>query len=200
MTGAELIAVSDPDAARMNRVVERNREARAVADPFEVIRDPRVQAILVASPDETHAAMILACLDQKPVFCEKPLAPTVQDCRSVVSREEALGRRLVMVGYMRRFDPGYVEMKRQLDSGEFGEALLMHGWHRNATAQSYLTGATLIANAAVHEMDISRFLLGCESAGSPSSSQESHLWPASRTRSWCCWRWRTEFSSTSRSL
>jgi myo-inositol 2-dehydrogenase/D-chiro-inositol 1-dehydrogenase len=63
---------------------------------------------------------------------------------------------------MRRFDPGYVEMHRRLESGELGRPYLLHCLHRNATAPAYVTAANLLTNAAVHEFDICRFLFGRE--------------------------------------
>lgn len=163
VSGVELIAVSDPDAARVAKIVDTCKTARAFADPLGLIRDPRVDAVLVASPDQTHGALVLACLDvEKPVLCEKPLAPSVEECLTVIAKESALGRRLVTVGYMRRFDPGYVEMKRRLDGGELGAALLMHCIHRNVAAPSFMTAPMLITNSAVHEIDIARFVLGRE--------------------------------------
>jgi myo-inositol 2-dehydrogenase/D-chiro-inositol 1-dehydrogenase len=63
---------------------------------------------------------------------------------------------------MRRFDPGYVEMKRRLDEGELGAALVMHCVHRNVAAPSFMTAPMLITNSAVHEIDIARFVLGQE--------------------------------------
>ena len=63
---------------------------------------------------------------------------------------------------MRRFDPGYVELKRRLDEGGLGAALVMHCLHRNATAPSYTTSQALITNAAVHGIDAARFVLGSE--------------------------------------
>ena len=137
--------------------------ARTFADPLDLIRDTGVDAVLVASPDETHGALVLACLDiGKPVLCEKPLAPSIEACLKVIDKEKALGRRLVTVGYMRRFDPGYVEMKRRLDEGELGAALVMHCVHRNVAAPSFMTAPMLITNSAVHEIDIARFVLGRE--------------------------------------
>jgi myo-inositol 2-dehydrogenase / D-chiro-inositol 1-dehydrogenase len=163
VAGAELVAVSDLDAARMSGVVATCKTARAIANPLDLICDRDVDAVLVASPDETHGALVLACLDlEKPVLCEKPLAKTIQECLKVIERENALGRRLVTVGYMRRFDPGYVEMKRRLDEGELGAALIMHCVHRNVGAPSFMTGSMLITNSAVHEIDIARFVLGQE--------------------------------------
>ncbi len=163
ISGAELSAVSDVDAARARAVVGRHPPARARATALEVIRDDRVDAVLVASPDATHGELVLACLDAgKPVLCEKPLAPTVDECLRIVRQEAAGGRRLVTVGYMRRFDPGYVELRRQLAAGERGRAYLLHCLHRNAVAPPYVTAATLITNAAVHELDAARFLTGRE--------------------------------------
>ena len=64
--------------------------------------------MIVASPDATHAELTVTCLKVgKPVLCEKPLAPSAAEGLRVVQAEVALGRRLIQVGYMRRFDPGY---------------------------------------------------------------------------------------------
>lgn len=163
LSGAELAAVTDVDAARAKAVVERHPGARAASGPEELLADPRVDAVLVASPDATHGPLVLACLAAgKPVLCEKPLAPTADECLAIVAREAALGRRLVTVGYMRRFDPGFVELRRRLAAAELGRAYLLHCLHRNAVAPPYVTAATLVTNAAVHELDAARFLTGRE--------------------------------------
>jgi len=163
VSGAELTAVSDPDAERVAKILETCPTARPFADALDLIRDKSVDAVLVASPDQTHRALVLACLEiEKPVLCEKPLAPSLDECLKVIAREQALDRRLVTVGYMRRFDPGYVEMKRRLHEGGLGAALVMHCIHRNAAAPPFMTAPMLIANSAVHEIDIARFVLGRE--------------------------------------
>jgi myo-inositol 2-dehydrogenase/D-chiro-inositol 1-dehydrogenase len=163
VSGVELVAVSDPDAGRAARIVEAGKTTRAFADPLALIHDSSVDAVLIASPDQTHGTLVLACLDAgKPVLCEKPLAPTIEECLEVIEKEQALRRRLVTVGYMRRFDPGYVEMKRRLDGGKLGAALVMHCIHRNVAAPSFMTAPMLITNSAVHEIDIARFVLGRE--------------------------------------
>jgi myo-inositol 2-dehydrogenase/D-chiro-inositol 1-dehydrogenase len=160
VSGVELIAVSDPALERRSKIVEICGSVRTFLDPMDLIRDRSVDAVLVASPDETHGRLVLACLAVgKPVLCEKPLAPSVAECLEVIEAERALGKRLVTIGYMRRFDPGYVEMKRKLDEGELGAALVMHCIHRNIAAPSF-TAPMLITNSAVHEIDIARFVLG----------------------------------------
>jgi len=160
---AQVVAVADGDAARAERAAAEAAGARVFADPLALIADPSVQAVLVASPDETHADFTLACLAAgKPVLCEKPLAPDAASCRRVIEAELRLGRRLVQVGYMRRFDPAYMAMRARFATGDLGRALLVHCAHRNATAPGFFTGTMAITNAAVHEFDILRWLLGAD--------------------------------------
>src|SRR5579883_675804 len=74
--------------------------ARALADGEQVIRDSEVDAVLVASWGPTHAGYVLESIAVgKPVFCEKPLATTAEDCLRIVEAEQAHGSRLVQVGF-----------------------------------------------------------------------------------------------------
>jgi myo-inositol 2-dehydrogenase/D-chiro-inositol 1-dehydrogenase len=159
--GARLVAIVDADRSRAEAAVGETGVGRVIAEPMALIADPEVEAVLVASPDQTHADLVLACLKAgKPVLCEKPLASTAQLCLQIAEAEQALGRKLVQVGFMRRFDPAYVEMKQALDGGSLGKPLLFHAVHRNAVVPSFFEGPMIITNAAVHEMDIARWLLG----------------------------------------
>lgn len=165
VAGAELVAISDPDAGRRNAVAAEFAVKTAHAEAGDLIGDPNVDAVIVASPDETHKPLVLACLDAgKPVLCEKPLATSPEDCLDIVGREVAIGRRMIQVGFMRRFDPGYVAMKRALQSGDLGMALIFHCVHRNKQSTGYTTSEGLIANSGVHEIDIARWLLDDEAA------------------------------------
>jgi myo-inositol 2-dehydrogenase / D-chiro-inositol 1-dehydrogenase len=136
---------------------------RVHADGLDLIRDPDVDAVIVAAPAAIHEALVLACLDAgKPVLCEKPLAATVDACRRVVGAEAALGRRLVQVGFMRRFDPGYATMARRLAAGDVGPPLLAHCVHRNPSSPGFFTSEMLLTDSLVHEVDALRWLLGEE--------------------------------------
>ena len=107
---------------------------RRGADPAGPVRADRgddVDAVLVASSEDTHEKFALACLDAGCCAGEKPLATTTEACLRVVEAEAEVARRLVQVGYMRRFDPSYAEMKRALDSGRIGQALFPHCVHCN---------------------------------------------------------------------
>lgn len=158
VAGAELVAVHDADPARAGRVAAACG-ARVCDTPATLIA--AVDAVLVASPDATHAGLALACIAAgTPVLCEKPLAATLPECRAIVAAEAEAGRRLVQVGFMRRFDPGYRAMKAALGEGTLGAPLFLHCVHRNRVAPDYITSDLVIANACVHEIDVARFLLG----------------------------------------
>ncbi|MFN4140813.1 Gfo/Idh/MocA family oxidoreductase [Aestuariivirga sp.] len=163
VAGAHLVAISDADEDRARAIAAETGAKRAVNDPLGVIADPEVGAVLIASPDSTHADFTIACIRAgKPVLCEKPLAPTAAEGMRVIDAELSAGLRLVQLGFMRRFDPGYTEMKGLLESGRYGEALAFHCVHRNATAPAYFDSVAAIVNSCVHEVDIARHVLSAE--------------------------------------
>ncbi len=109
-------------------------------DARALIASDQVQAVIIASPDATHAEYALACIAAgKPVLCEKPIAATAAEGLAIVQAEAALGRRLVTVGFMRRFDPAYTEMQATLAAGRIGAPVLLHNIHRNLSAPDWFT-------------------------------------------------------------
>jgi myo-inositol 2-dehydrogenase/D-chiro-inositol 1-dehydrogenase len=92
-------------------------------------------------------------------MCEKPLAPTVPECERILEAEVAFGRRLVIVGFMRRYDAGYREVKAALEKGAVGEPLILHNVHRNSTVPESYTSFMTMTDSMIHEVDVSRWLL-----------------------------------------
>lgn len=128
-----------------------------------LIGSSSVDAVLVCSPDHTHAALVKACIAaDKHVLCEKPLAVTAAEALDVVESEVASGRQLVQTGFMRRYDPGYRELRRTLGDGQIGQARLVHCLHRNVASLPGNTSEGIITGSMVHELDIVRWLLGEE--------------------------------------
>ncbi len=163
LPGATLQVVCDASAERARAVAEAHGAHDVATDPDAAIRRRDVDAVLIASPDQTHAALTLACIETgKPVLCEKPLSPDSRECLAVIDAETARGRQLVQVGFMRRFDPSYREMRAALTGNTLGAALMMHNFHRNVDAPAGFTGAMAITNSAPHEFDIARFVLGTD--------------------------------------
>lgn len=129
----------------------------------ELIALPEVDAVLIASWDGTHAELTQACIAvDKPVFCEKPLATTLADCTAVMEAEKRTGKKLVQVGFMRRFDPDYRRMKEILWSGDLGAPLMAHCISRTPRIAPSHTTPMHITNIAIHEIDVFRWLLGEE--------------------------------------
>lgn len=154
LTGADVTGVHDVDPARME-VAPGN--AKRFGDAAGLIGSPDVDAVLIASADATHEEFVLACLEAgKPVLCEKPLAPTADACRRIIAAQS--GRELVTVGFMRRYDPGYLRLR----DADLGATLLLHCQHRNAASMPGWPTENLIISSAVHEFDVIRWLTGDE--------------------------------------
>jgi myo-inositol 2-dehydrogenase/D-chiro-inositol 1-dehydrogenase len=161
--GACVAAIYDLDQARARQVAAECGSAQAFQDPLQLIQDAGVDAVVIASPDPTHAEFVLACLQQrKLVLCEKPLATTADEALKIVEAEQALGRRLIAVGFMRRFDPQHVAVRQVVAAGEIGRPILFKGVHRNPMIPPHLPGAAVVTNSAIHDIDSMRWLLGQE--------------------------------------
>jgi myo-inositol 2-dehydrogenase/D-chiro-inositol 1-dehydrogenase len=163
VAGARLVAIADLDADRAGKVAERSGSA-VFRDAVEMIRDDSVEAVVIASPSATHAELTLECLRLgKPVLCEKPLATTAEDALKVVEAEVELGRKLIQLGFMRRFDQQHVAVKEAVASGAIGAPLLFKGWHRNPHVMSSLvTSESIVLDSMIHDLDSVRWLFGRE--------------------------------------
>ena len=134
--------------------------ARGVDDPLAAIADPDVDAVLIATPGAAHEVQVNACLDRGiPVLCEKPLTTDLASAYRIVEREAALGRSLIQVGFMRRFDAEYAALRELIASGGLGNPLMVHCTHRNPAVGDHFTGEFMIRDSVVHEVDAARFLL-----------------------------------------
>jgi myo-inositol 2-dehydrogenase / D-chiro-inositol 1-dehydrogenase len=157
---ARLAAVADLDTARAEKLAERSGSAAVFQDAVELIRDDRVEAVVIASPDPTHAPLVLECLkNEKPVLCEKPLADSADAALKVVEAEVELGRKLVQVGFMRRYDPQHVAAKEAVESGSVGAPVVFKGWHRNADVDPGITSEWVVINATIHDIDSARWFI-----------------------------------------
>lgn len=162
--GARVSVVSDFSTDRAAEVADRIG-ARVEADPLAAINADDVDAVLIASPGAAHEEQVNACLDRGiPVLCEKPLTTDVDSAHRIVAKEAGLDRPLIQVGFMRRYDPEYVALKKLITDGELGNPLLVHCTHRNPTVPEHFNSEFMIRDSVVHEVDVARFLLDEEIA------------------------------------
>src|SRR5215218_2425563 len=95
-----LAAICDRDEARLQTLASRHPGCRTTTSPADIWRDPSIDAVAIATPAETHAALAReALLAGKDVFIEKPLALTLEDGRQVVTLARERGR-ILMVGHL----------------------------------------------------------------------------------------------------
>lgn len=165
VSGAAVTVVTDADLKRAEKVAAGIPGARVARSGSEVIDDTEVDAVVIASPDPTHADFTIAAIRaRKAVMCEKPLALTLADCQRVMAVEEEILTeaqvRLISMGFMRRFDPGYVQMKASIDAHALGLPLLVHCVSRGVSSSPGTTSEIAIKASAVHEFDIVPWLLG----------------------------------------
>lgn len=162
LSGGQIVAVADINLDGAKAVAEP-LGAKAYGSGPELIADPDVDAVLIATFGKVHCPDVIAAVEAgKYVLCEKPLATTGEDCRKIMEAEQKAGKQLVTVGFMRRFDKGYNEMRKVLTDGDLGYATLLHCRHRNPSVPENYTTSNMIDDTAIHEIDISRFLLGEE--------------------------------------
>jgi myo-inositol 2-dehydrogenase / D-chiro-inositol 1-dehydrogenase len=155
--GAEVTAVADVD---LDRAKAAAAGATAYDDAFALIADPAVDAVLIASHDSVHAAQVVAAVRAgKAVLCEKPLAPSLAEGRQVLRDIGAAGEALLSLGFMRRFDPGYVQLRQAVDDGTVGAPVLVHNVSRGVSSAPNTTSEFSITGSAIHECDIVPWLL-----------------------------------------
>ena len=161
MSGAVVTAIVEPDANRAAAALVHAPEAKLFPNISDAIASGLIDAALVATPGAFHEEVLLPIIAAGiPVLCEKPMTPDVASALRVVAAEAAGGKKIIQVGFMRRFDEGYIELQKQISGAHLGELLALHCAHRNPSVPEWYGNDMLIADSVSHEIDIVRFLTG----------------------------------------
>jgi myo-inositol 2-dehydrogenase / D-chiro-inositol 1-dehydrogenase len=162
---AEITAVADSHPPFAKRAAPVIPAAKVFHDPLDCLRNVDIDAAVVASADDTHHAIVDACIARGIyVLCEKPLTPSADESLRLVKAERASGRRLVQVGYMRRYDADYRHIHDTARSGGVGQPVLINQRHHNPLAFNTFDAQQLIASSAAHDFDLFRWFTGEEIA------------------------------------
>ncbi|MBW0018872.1 MAG: Gfo/Idh/MocA family oxidoreductase [Mycobacterium sp.] len=157
----QISAIADPHGPLVDQSLAPG--AATFGDPFECLDSGVVDAAVVATADPTHYDLVRACLDRGiPVLCEKPLTTSPQHSLDLVRAEEDCGRRLVRVGFMRRHDASYRQMKRSF--GRAGAPMLVRHRNHNPSRAIDFDVTKLIASSATHDIDLFRWFTAEEVA------------------------------------
>ncbi|MFY9527844.1 MAG: Gfo/Idh/MocA family oxidoreductase [Candidatus Acidiferrales bacterium] len=166
---AQLIAVADVDAARASKMATELEIEHSYSSLEAMLERKDIHCVLIVTPDKFHAQAIrTAAAAGKDILCEKPLALSLEDAHTALKAVSEARVRL-QIGFMRRYDPGYAQAKKQIEAGEIGEPVLFKAIGRDKDApplayyQANLNGM-LFFNSSIHEFDLARWLMNDEVA------------------------------------
>jgi predicted dehydrogenase len=118
----ELVALCDRNRERLEAVTRRWRVAHFADELNDFLRTPGIEAVIIATPPDSHAEIALSCIDHGlHVLLEKPMAPSARECEQIVSKAHEKGVH-VAVNHEKRFHPTFREVQRLLRSGAVGQA------------------------------------------------------------------------------
>ncbi|MDQ0575862.1 Gfo/Idh/MocA family protein [Agromyces albus] len=165
ISGAVVSAIVEPDAARAESAVDHAPGARAFSRIEDALDANALDAVLIATPGRFHEQVLLPALEAElPILCEKPLTPDSTSAWRVLEAEQRLARPHIQVGFMRRFDAEYAELRALIASAELGELVMLRCAHRNPTVPDTYTQQMLISDSLVHEFDVAPWLAGSDIA------------------------------------
>ncbi|MDX6698958.1 MAG: hypothetical protein QOE65_2355 [Solirubrobacteraceae bacterium] len=128
---AELRWLCDRDDALREKVGLAHPEARQTADLDELLADPELDAVVLATPVPTHADLAVRVLAAgKHCFVEKPLAQSAADAQRAVDAAREAGR-ILMVGHLLEYHPGVRKLKEIADSGDLGDIRYIYAHRLN---------------------------------------------------------------------
>lgn len=158
LEGCDIGRICDASPARLAAAQRFLRGVAVTTEPAEILGDPDLDAVVVATPTATHHALVQAALlAGKDVLCEKPLARTAAECRELADLAAARGR-ILMVGHVFLYNAAVLHLKTDLDRGELGRVYYMDAVRTNLGPVRADVGA--IHDLASHDISIFNFLLG----------------------------------------
>jgi scyllo-inositol 2-dehydrogenase (NAD+) len=160
-----LTAVSDVDAAAVDRVGNELDVEHRSTDPEDIFRNPSVDAVVIVTPTSTHRAIVEgAAAAGKAIFCEKPLSISLDEAMAL-QRAVERSAAFFQMGFQRRFDRGFAAAKLRLDEGTIGDAVVFKSSSRDPYPPSVeyadpRTSGGLIIDMGIHDFDIARWYMG----------------------------------------
>ncbi len=164
---ANLVALCDPSSDALAAAGRELGVSNLFEDYQAAVAEPEVNAVVIATPTFLHCDIACAAAEHgKHVFLEKPMAITVDQCEQIIAAVERAGVKL-QIGFMRRFDEGFLEAKRVVESGDLGRIMKIKSTGRGPGLPSPwmydLTRSNgIIAEVNSHDMDSLRWFTGSE--------------------------------------
>ncbi len=162
--GVRLVAVTTSDPQRAAEARRRCGDVNVYKDLDALLAAECLDAVAISSSTAAHADNVVRCAGEGlQIFCEKPLALTLEDCDRVIAAAADAGVAL-MVGHVRQFDAGHTEAKRHIEAGHIGRPLVFRSISGDVDppppsfADPAVSGG-LILDAMYHDLYLSRWLM-----------------------------------------
>ncbi len=167
--GSELVAIADKNFDRAKQVAEELGVTAVYQDPKALCEDPNVEAVAIVTNTDSHVDMIKLAMDaNKHVFCEKPLADTVEKCKKAEEIVAAHPDLIFMLGFMRRYDHSYQIAKKKMENGDIGDVILVRCYSQDpisiieGTLEYAPRSGGQFIDMSIHDFDLIRWLTGSE--------------------------------------
>jgi predicted dehydrogenase len=164
---AQLVSLCDPSEAALRDAGQELQVATLLTDYRQAVADPGVDAVVIVTPTFLHGPIACAAAEHgKHVFLEKPMAVTAEECATINAAVARAGVKL-QIGFMRRFDEGFLRAKEVLDSGELGRVMVIKSTGRGpGLPPPWIYDLTrsngIIAEVNSHDLDSLRWFVGSE--------------------------------------
>jgi myo-inositol 2-dehydrogenase/D-chiro-inositol 1-dehydrogenase len=158
--GAQLAAIADPVAGVAQRLADRLGCSNATTDAAQIIADPDIDAIIIAAPARFHSGLVVAAAEAgKAVFCEKPMALTIEEADRAIDAARAAGVPL-QVGFNRRYDKAWADAHRSVVAGDLGRPQLLRSLTRDPELAdpARVPPWAIFVETLIHDFDTLRFL------------------------------------------
>ena len=178
-SGADVVAVSDVFVEGARKIGEP-LGASIYNNSADLVYDDDVDAIICTSPAFAHGETIMQAIEAgKPIFSEKPLSTSAAESKAIVEAEMRSGKHLVQVGFMRRYDRGYQQLKQLLEGGTFGSPLYSRNTYWNIEQGRDFDSHMVVTEAAIHDIDVLRWLMQDEYESAqvfvPKQTKNTHI-------------------------
>ena len=160
LPGVQLAALADPAPGAARRLGDQLGCSTAYTEAAELLADPRVEAVVIATPARTHADLVVAAAGAgKAVYCEKPMAITLADADRAIAAAREAGVPL-QVGFNRRYDAGFRAAREKIVEGSIGTPQLLRSLTRDPELAdpARVPPWTIFLETLIHDFDTLRYL------------------------------------------
>jgi UDP-N-acetylglucosamine 3-dehydrogenase len=154
----KLVGLADPDQGSA-AAIARKYNVPLYANHHALFDECRPDAVVVTAPTVKHQEIVLAAIERGiHVLVEKPIAATLDQAESMIAAADKRGV-VLAVGYIERFNPAVIELKRRIDEGALGRVFMIHA-RRQSPYPRRIQDVGVTMDLATHELDMMRYLTG----------------------------------------